>query len=297
MRTADSDADFVPVSATAADPASIAARESASALILLDIASAQGQPFGHEYSTKLSDGQVSTDRHLLTLPREAFGTTPEHLLDLLSRRLSLPAAWCERLAEDWQTCSHIHLGCEAAVRIGELSLGTWKVYFESADNYGAALRTRASRWCRVHRAYKWSPSHPEADTVSVYDALLEPGLAARQALMDQALAGHPALRAAVQDLLNRTLGSAASPVPMLLRVSDENTPRMSLDLNLYPAELTMGAVAPELRRLAACCGVTPARFEPWLERFASLSLGHVAAGLGRQGQAFVTLYGGVQEWV
>ena len=150
---------------------------------------------------------------------------------------------------------------------------------------------------RSHRAYKWSPSHPEADTVSIYDALLEPGLTARQALINQALAGHPALRAAVQNLLSLTQRSAANPAPMLLRVSDENTPRLSLDLNLYPAELTMGAVAPELRHLAACCGVTPARFEHWLERFASLSLGHLAAGLGRQGQAFVTLYGGMQEWV
>ena len=296
MSADDDDDGSMSVRARWGNPASIAARESESALTLLEIASELGQPFGHEYSTKLGSGHISADRHLLTLPREAFGATPEHLLDLLSHQLGLPPAWRERLANDWQACSHIHLGCEAEARPGEPSMRTWKVYFESADTYGNSLRALASRWCRVHRAYKWRPLQPGAGIVSVYDALLEPGLTPRKNFINEVLAAQSGLREAVHDLLNRAQDRAASQELMLLRVTDENTARMSLDLNFYPAELTMGAVASELRGLADCCGVEPSDFNSWLDRFASLSLGHLAAGFGAGGQAFVTLYGGMQEW-
>lgn len=278
------------------DCTSLAASNSESARHLLDIAYAQNLPFGHEYSTKLGSGRLIIDRHLFTFPREAFGNTPKKFFDLLYIRLKLPNFWLQRMEDDWHNCTHIHLGSESNSSNNDSYTLTWKVYFEFADDYYAARQLNASRWTHVHRAYKWNPSNPNIGTVSAYDALVEPGLAPRLAFLAEVLGADPELHAAVQRLLKRALSKLNFLEPMLLRVTDENTSRLSLDLNLYPAELALTEVAPELRQLAACCGVRSFEFERWLERFAPIQLGHMAAGTSADGQAFVTLYGGMQEW-
>lgn len=270
-----------------ANPAVKATLDSSAARLLIEIAQAQGLPFGHEYSTKLAAGSMAQDRHLLTLPQEAFGNSPYLLLDILTRKLELPPGWNSRIECDWVKCTHVHLGVEASS-----TAQVWKVYFESAPTCAnSAVR---QGWCRIHTGYKWTAGDPESMVISQYDALLEPGLLPRLTFIDQVLTSHAHLRHAFNEMLNRLHGLAGDP--MLLRVSDENSSRLSVDVNLYPAELTIGRMKPLLRQLAECCGLSAASFEPWLERFAELEIGHLAAGVGANGQAFVTIYCGMAEW-
>lgn len=274
---------------TASRPAAATAQSSAAALALIEIAEARNLPFGHEYSTKLCAGQMHADRHLLTLPREAFGDHPDQLLALLSSRLGLAHAWHGRMAEDWKPCSHIHLGVESQ---GETRI--WKVYFEASQAYEDAVIRPGPAWCRVHRGYKWLAGAPDSMVVSQYDALIDPAPQPRLALIAEALGSQPPL----QDHFGQWLLGLPRQFtsPMLLRVSDENSSRVSVDVNLYPFGLTVGSIGPLLLKLAACCAVPSTMIERWLEHYASEALGHLAAGCRADGRPFVTIYCGMDEW-
>jgi hypothetical protein len=270
-------------------PAVAAARASRAALALIDLAKAQDTPFGHEFSSKLCAGKISADRHLLSLPRDAFGDSPELLLFLLSSQLGLDTAWHDRMRQDWESSTHIHLGVEA-----HGTTNVWKVYFETPQSYADALGKQQTAWCRVHRGYKWQAGASKSMVVSRYDALVNPSLPARRDLIAEALGSAPGLQETFTQMLEGLPGDPGQP--MLLRVSDENSSRISIDVNLYPFGLTVGQCRSLLLSMAACCDISPAMMEAWLEKFDREELGHLAAGCSAEGLPFVTLYCGMDEW-
>lgn len=241
-------------------------------------------PYGYESSVKFTGDAVALHRFLVTFPTVAL-TLGADLVALLTQ-LQFPAADLPRLQHMLSAGDVIHLGFEAEAH-GYLC----KVYVEAAQrtrHLWAAADLPEGVAVNVHRALKWRPT--DAHCVEThYD-----WLPCRSA---QNLIGHMQQLCdwLSEQALTELLAPVLARVPVidlqLLRVSEPGNKRQSFDLNCYDAELCV------------------ADLEPWLmapvmlDKLNSLlqlreldlgrqSLGHVAAGIARSGQPFLTVYYG-----
>jgi tryptophan halogenase len=76
-----------------------------------------------------------------------------------------------------------------------------------------------------------------------------------------------------------------------LEVEEPGSPRCSVDLNLAEWRQKVGDQRALLSRLLG----STAEAEAYLDEQAEHGLGHVAAGIGRDGQPFATLYHGAHR--
>lgn len=252
------------------------------AQMLFQFAEGLAGPYGHEFSVKLSAAGVSRQRFLITFPAVAL-TMGADLQGLLAE-LSFPLL--ADLPEFLAGGDMLHLALEEA-HSGRVLL---KFYVEDA------ARAR-SLWERsdaattepvlVHRAWKWCP---------------EAGGAAEARYHWLPCRTYPQLLAEIQrqlpdfgQLLTALVHNLQPRCPAsdlhLLQVSDCDSSRLSLDLNVYDAGLQVSDVLPLLAAVNEISGESVSA----LEAVASSSLGHVAAGLDGSGQPFYTVYYGAGE--
>ena len=88
----------------------------------------------------------------------------------------------------------------------------------------------------------------------------------------------------------RSAPSPRAPGPRALEVAEPPSPRLSLDLNLYDAGLTLADAAAEL--LALHRALDAPGGQALLDAHGAEPLGHVAAGRSRAGAPFATIYFG-----
>ena len=267
----------------------MSAGETADAVVrLLRLGQSLAAEFGHEQSCKWGPDSWLPDRHLLTFARRDIGGDGRAFCEQLTRELGLAPCWHDQVVAGWPMASHVHLGLEA-----EAGRHVWKLYLESPRGWRVPGRALAPGWRQIHQAFKWLESDPHAMVVTDYDGLLMPGLPVRLALVAAALPAHPPLQQAIAGLLQQIGRTQAGADAMLLRVTDRNTDRVSVDLNLYPLGWRVGQSMDWLLQLAACSGADVARVAAWADRISAQTLGHLAAGTSAKGQPFVTLYHGM----
>ena len=255
---------------------------------LLRLGRSLAAEFGHEHSCKWGPGSWRPDRHLLTFARRDIAGDGRIFCQQLTRELGLAPCWHDQVMALWPMASHVHLGLEA-----EAGRQVWKLYLESPRGWRVPGRALEPGWRNIHQAFKWPESDPQAMVVTDYDALLTRGLSVRLALVATALQAHPALQQAIARLLEQVGRTQAGADAMLLRVTDRNTDRVSVDINLYPLGWRVGDGMDWLPELAACSGTDAARVAAWAERISAQTLGHLAVGTSAKGQPFVTVYHGM----
>ncbi|AWB21743.1 tryptophan halogenase [Methylobacterium currus] len=260
---------------------------------LLDRVLALGQPFGCERSIKAAGGRLQADRFLLSLHRTALGLDPGRAVGRIAAELGLAAPARAEAAAAIAGADILHLGFEDGPG-GPL----YKLYVEwsaEADRRWRAGPEPGERPVLVHRAYKWSPLRAADPVVTLYHwpCLRGPDeIALRLEQVADATGGAFALGLAREILaIVRARGSG---LPHYLEASEEPGPRLSYDLNLYATGLTVAAVEEVMGRAFAALGVPAAEAGAALAARRGETLGHVAAGLGRDGAPFVTLYSGVR---
>ena len=75
-----------------------------------------------------------------------------------------------------------------------------------------------------------------------------------------------------------------------LEIEEEGSNRRSYDLNVYDNRISVSIFADALRDAAIILNVNSAAIEQWLESNATAPVGHIATGLGRDQQSFLTAY-------
>jgi tryptophan halogenase len=253
---------------------------------------ALGVPYGFERSCKLSAGRVSGDRFLLSVHRDALGSDPLRRVRGLLDPAGMPDGLVDNLARDWPGADIVHFGYEAAEG-GEIC----KVYFEYADAVRKAARLRAETPTLVHRAWKWrlppASRHVVTDYTWRQNGAGEDLMRRVAQLCEPPGTAHPAARA-VRALRDLAGANTRFDDLMLLDVQEEGTPRRSFDLNLYPTELTLRAIAPAIEELRREFGLSREQIDTAFEHALDLPLGHISGGSGRDGAPFVTIYFGVE---
>jgi tryptophan halogenase len=80
-----------------------------------------------------------------------------------------------------------------------------------------------------------------------------------------------------------------------LEVEEDGNARLSFDLNVYDAGLAVRDFQAPLARLREHFGVRPGQFQALYDQIRNRPLGHLAGGVHRDGEAFATVYYGVER--
>ncbi len=239
-----------------------------------------GCDYGCERSFKLQPGRLYRDRILFSFEAGALGGEPLSGLAPLLEALAFPEEAREALAERLEGASLLHLGLEEDVAAGDLC----KLYCE----YPQQCWVREPSGWRVHRALKWRPGAGGLCAEGFYrhiDGLDYAALRARTG----ALA--PGLAAPLQVLLQR-LEQQGVPAETLFyqEVEEQGNPRYSFDLKLYALNWPLSMLQEALQGLCRQWHVPALHWHSLWAAIRQQPLGHLTAGMARDGQPFVTLY-------
>jgi len=214
---------------------------------------------------------------------------PPDFLARLPAALAMPAAQRELFERHRERCNFLYLGFgEDGGRLA------YKVYLEfpvrlRATHDGPLLRVPATQAL----GFKWDPDDAARQAVARYDLL--PGLSLPEML--GRLAEGPRESAAAMAVLALGLQQAAQRAGHadfdFISVSEPGAARASCDINLYAADLPVAAIAAQIEAFWRTTGQPEALLQQHLQRVSGCRLGHLSAGIGRDGKAFVTVYHGV----
>jgi hypothetical protein len=273
---------------SAMSPSGQISRDAATELI--DAVRSLRVPMGHEKSFRLSRGSIASNRFLISVARTRLGEGAQEKVREVCTRLVAPPAVHDLLAGQFASAAFVHFGFEDS---GARRL--YKLYLESQISPPAL---DAGGPVLMHRAIKWDPAENSHFTQTDY--LWRPRLPLE---MIRRSVGGPAgfngdsppaqivkhLLTLAQARLNR--GSI-----QYLEVIEQNSPRHSFDLNLYDAALRICDVHPLLEQGARHFAVDLTAFQQIYNQAATCRFGHLAGGIHRNGEEFLTIYYGVEGW-
>ena len=233
-----------------------------------------------ERSFRLRPGALHTNRFMFSLAREPLGPDGSERIAVLASRLGMADGLLDEVRRYLPMVPYVHPGYEGD---GESSL--YKLCLE----FGAQCESIAADDPAPHHfAFKWWVDDPDRHVVSRY--FWHPKLSARE--IDARVADHfagPGL-AVPRDVARSLLAVAADRVSPdalhYLEVAEPGNVRRSFELNLYDADLRLPDVYPWFARITEHFAIGPGRFNPFFATNATTSLGHVAAGVHRDGEPF-----------
>lgn len=232
-----------------------------------------GTAYGIESSVKLCGGRAITDRQLFSVPIFALGTDRRMGLASFLGKLSAPQDVAAHMTPYVGAAAHLHAGAEEGGRDN-----VCKVYLEFATPpprdsdlvFVAAKWSATGRWMRSFYHQRCRDDLENLMT-SITPSITHAPLAAlvRKAEMHNA-------------------------IPFALEVRDEGTPRRSLDLNFYDAQIAFAEAADEVMSLFEHLGPGSAEGSDFLKAHEDKLLGHIAVGRGRDNADFATVHFGAE---
>ena len=235
---------------------------------LLSVTQTLHAPRIFERSVKLSGRDLSTDRGLVSMDRRAIYPGPKSQLRTICGALGCddPSALDPFLSQ----CTAVHFGADEDIG---------KCYLEFVPD-------NAPENDLVFLALKWREGQQRLNR---YVSLTDLTHAEKQAAIADVITD-----AVVADAMRQCLDLARDGDPdgkaVLLRVTEDRTDRVSLDISVADAGRTLGQVMDVLRPLLEASGEAM----EWAEAHADASFGHIAAGMDADSQPFVTIYYGAQ---
>lgn len=256
-------------------------------LVALRDAVAEFDP-GHraERSFRLAPGTLHVQRLLLTAQSVHQKPDAFERIWQIASRFGVPQSRLAWARAAFGQARHVHFGYES-----DGGTPMFKLYFERglrAHDLEAA--EGALHGILQYEALKWRPDASEDHVQSSYRWWPSVG---QQALAGRigALWGEQAEPARwTSELLDVAFASLPAERLQYLEVTEDRSPRRSFDLNLYDAQMRVCDIASSLHAIRAGLGVDQGTFDAHYEPVASARLGHVAAGIHRNGQPFFNVY-------
>jgi hypothetical protein len=230
------------------------------------------RPLVREWSVKSSGGHLVPGRWLASVPRPALGPAPARRLRETLRELAAPLLGVGALEAVQAAAVWVHFGHEPGPAGAVL-----KCYLE----FPPAARPEPDL---VYLALKWRGDGRWA--LSTYLDRKALGAADRKALLHDIVPP-----GATRDAMEALMDEASPADQSFLEVTEPATARRSLDLNLSALRCTLADRAGPLAAFLAAGDGGIA----YLSAHGADGLGHVAAGTGRDGHPFATLYHGAHR--
>lgn len=250
---------------------------------LMEALSEVERPLLFEASAKAIGGTLRAGRFLVSFPRGALGPGPKRRLRQICDQLGAGAGAIAVLDGLQSNALSVHFGYEP-----EAGGPLFKCYLEFSPEDRPSPNL-------VFVAVKWSPTDSADDrdaekdqhVVTRYFARDDLALDAQHQLVDSVVPS-----GSIRDAMHTLLSSSDSGTGLrLLEVEEPGTPRRSLDLNVAEADRRLRDLS---ETLAAALGDGPEVAE-YLSAQADDRMGHLAAGVARDGRPFATLYHGARR--
>ncbi len=231
------------------------------------------RPLLRERSAKAGAAGLRTGRYLVSFPRGALGPGPRRTLQAMCAGLGAPEAGFAPLDRLQSRACAVHFGYDP-----EPAGTVLKCYLEFApeDQPEPGM---------VFLALKWRSDG--AHVLSRYWTRDGIGTSAQKAIVNEVLPSGP-VRKTMLALMRQ---SPEAEALRFLEVEEQGSPRRSVDLNLAGWHQKVG---DRKGLLSTLLGAT-AQARAYVDEQANDALGHVAAGIARDGQPFATLYHGAHR--
>ena len=231
---------------------------------------------GFERSFKLLPGQLLRDRWLVGI---STGSLAAADLDFLAAQMGAPADFITTLRAERPAASFVHIGFEAGS-----TRCSYKLYLEFASG---------STSMPLYRGFKWNPLDPAERGVSNYT---QPARLALDDVLEKIARryeadGTSAVCETAQAIVSLAAQRSGAAALMFVDVTDDHSPRLSFDVNLYESGLQVGELRARLLPLARVFGL--ARDEDLsalVDQTENDLAGHLSGGVDSEGRAFLTLY-------
>lgn len=247
-----------------------------------------GVPYQHERSFRMSRESLLANRLLLSVGRAQLGADAAGRVRSICEQLGMPPPLFAQLPKLVAEARGVHFGYEAGAA-GDL----YKVYFEREAAQAEAARRDS---VLLHVAFKWDAKEPERCVTTRY--LWRPRMDAASIRKEMGRIygkGHAAALECAAAVLKLAAARAEPRALQFLEVSEEDSGRRSFDLNVYDAGLTLRDAQAPLSRLRQHFAVRPGQFQALYDQVSARRLGHIAGGVHRDGEAFATVYYGVES--
>jgi tryptophan halogenase len=253
---------------------------------LLERVAALGSRHQVERSLKLGGGVLSDQRFVVIFDRHDVQASA---FDYFCQQLGMPSALLARFMAGFHDADRLYAGFEASPR-GAM----YKVYFEQWLHMMGGLRKSPNpRGLQaLGLGFKWLVEDPAQSVVTCYQYLpqlrLEQILANIETVFDSYAQG--AACALTQQIVRLAATRSPGQSMVYLTAHEEGNPRHSFDVNLLGSDLTMQDLRSTLMDASPAMGLSGEDLGTTFDVAAGARVAHVAGGLSREGQDFLTLY-------
>lgn len=275
--------------------------------VLHQWAAARALTYGFERSARFVTERLDTERALFSFSIQQLGAAALADILMICREMHAPDHQLRAIQRYFPAAAYVHFGFEAAEQTlaGKcyLELPCAELHAERNDCNSASAGVGVGRMQFL--GFKWSMTDRSLTTVTryrlfedvtwnqVHERMLNPVDATLRPLLRQLLAEIEANRQSTTDAHSRETCLPAAY--RLLEIEEEGSERKSCDINIYDDGLTLHQLAMPLSQIADALLIHSGTFQKWLDQYHSSTVGHLAAGIHRNRQSFLTVYSGARQ--
>lgn len=234
---------------------------------------------GYERSFKMADKALWADRFLVGISLDFIAL--EDVIFLMTQ-MDMPDLFDADVRSRLPKANFIHIGFEQ----GEVS--TYKFYLEFPLGNIDAKTPHP-----LYRGYKWNAENSEQRAISHYtqaQVLSLPLLLEKIDAMYQGEKENDVVRNIAKTIVTQAAGKVATTELLFVEVHEENSQRLSFDINLYETGMTIRDLQPMLLALSEHFMIDKKEFAELMKRTGDDLAGHLSGGTDRNGNAFLTTY-------
>lgn len=234
---------------------------------------------GYERSFKMAANNLWSERFLAGISTDVIAMED---IDFLMRKTGLPEAFMTSAQEQLSEANFIHIGFEQ----GHFS--TYKFYLEFPNSNGDASTSQP-----LYVGYKWNAENSAQRAISRYTQPQTMSLSNLLKKVD-GMYGDQKENDVVRNIAKAIITQAAEKVSttelLFVEVREENSPRLSFDINLYETGMRIRDLQPMLLELSQHFVIDAEEFAELMKRTEDDLAGHLSGGTDRNGNAFLTTY-------
>ena len=241
---------------------------------------------GYEKSFKLTNQHLLRNRYMLGIDK----TELDHdKLLLICNRMEMPTNFVENFFDNLPAANLILLGFEEGT--GDC---TYKIYLEFWDKVRTSIKGSRAPYESVtlFLGYKWSAfdnTRSALTNYTYYPMITLDEIINRMGKLNSQDENQIAFEVVRKIITHSTRGFDDKSL-IYLEASEENNPRKSFDINLYEAGINLRKIYPFLKQLCRYYSVRIEELDNLYSLVNSLVLGHLSAGIDRDGKDFLTVY-------
>jgi tryptophan 7-halogenase len=241
---------------------------------------------GIEQSVRMSPGILETRRCLISFSLAEAGHEAAADVQQICRAMNAPDTFLKSIARFINAAAFVHFGFEYS---GTARIGKCYLELPPPDPSQPWLARRLQ-----FLGFKWSLQNSSIAVVSRYkSSLVQDWSEIKSVLL--AATDHK-LRPILDSLLQQLQPSSqqAAKICPLLEITEEGSDRRSWDLNVYDGQWRLGQIQSSLLAAVETLQIPQQDFFPWILPISTSALGHIATGIGRNGEWFLTVYYGAR---